>query len=237
MKDFSNDTEAELISEYAAAEENGDLEKKTALTDEAFARMTAYLNGDLPVSEDESPLFFSFIKTFSKTGRVDVDMVAKRAEAKITPVLKEFDKTVGYDNIASLSGEKIEKNIAALEIFDRIDPFEKQDDKLICPQFEKALAVIDAVVLTDGDQPAEEQDREKESFKETVVETAKLKSYMRLCVYTEELTRDVYLDRLQFEIEKALVTLFMMEQTTDLALGESGVEDVRAAFEELLNLL
>ena len=237
MTDFSNGTESELISEYAAAEENGDQEKKTALTDEAFARMTAYLNGDLPVSEDESPLFFSFIKTFSKTGRIDLDMLAKRAEAKITPVLKEFDKTVGLDNIASLSSEKIEENIAALDGFDKIDPFEKRDGGLVFPQFEKALAVIDAVVLTDGDQPAEEQDREKAAFKETVVETAKLKAYMRLCVYDEELTRDVYLDRLQFEIEKALITLFMMEQTTDLAEGKNSVEDVHAAFEELLNLL
>jgi len=237
MKDFSNETEANLITEYAAAEKDGDQEKKTALMDEAFTRMTAYLDGDLPVSEDESPLFFSFIRTFSKTGRVDLDMLAKRAEAKITPVLKEFDKTVGYDNISSLSGEKIEENIAALERFDRIDPFEKQDDRLVYPQFEKALAVIDAVVLTDGDQPAEEQESEKASFKETVVETAKLKAYLRLCVYAEELTRDVYLNRLQFEIEKALITLFMMEQTTDLALGKNSVEDVHAAFEELLNLL
>ncbi len=237
MKDFSNDTEAELISEYTAAEKDNDQEMKAALTDEASARMTAYLDGNLPVSEDESPLFFSFIKTFSKTGRVDVDMLAKRAEAKITPVLKEFDKTAGYDNIAALSAEKIEENINALEGFDKIDPFEKQDGRLLYPQFEKALAVIDAVVLTDGDRPAEEQEREKASFKETVVETAKLKAYLRLCVYIEELTRDVYLNRLQFEIEKALVTLFMMEQTTDLALGKNSVEDVHAAFEELLNLL
>ena len=62
MKDFSNDTEAELISEYAAAEKDGDQERKTALTDEASARMVAYLDGNLPVSEDESPLFFR--KTF-----------------------------------------------------------------------------------------------------------------------------------------------------------------------------
>ena len=219
MSDFSDETEATLISEYAAAEKNGDQEKKTALMDEAFARMSAYLGGDMPVSEDESPLFFSFIKAFSKTGRVDLDMLAKRAEAKITPVLKEFDKTVGYDNIASLSAGKIGENIAALEGFDKIDPFEKRDDALVYPQFEKALTVIDAVVLTDGDQPAAEQEQEKAAFKETVVETAKLKAYMRLCVYSEELTRDVYLDRLQFEIEKALITLFMMEQTTDLASG------------------
>ena len=237
MSDFSDETEANLISEYAAAEKNGDQEKITALTDEAFARMTAYLDGDMPVSEDESPLFFSFIRAFSKTGRVDLDMLAKRAEAKITPVLKEFDKTAGYDNIASLSAEKIEENIAALEGFDTTDPFEKRDEKLIYPQFEKALTVIDAVVLTDGDQPAAEQEQEKAAFKETVVETAKLKAYMRLCVYPEELTREVYLDRLQFEIEKALITLFMMEQTTDLAAGKNSVEDVHAAFEELLNLL
>ncbi|MBO4644880.1 MAG: hypothetical protein J5716_09770, partial [Alphaproteobacteria bacterium] len=151
--DFSEKNEQELIAEYAAAKEANDTATITALQNEAFTRFTAYLAGDLPIAEDESPLFFSFIRTFSKTDNVDLNLSAKKAEAKITPFLKEFDKTVGLDRLADLSAEKIEENIAALEDFDTIDPFEKQDDKLIYPQFEKALKVISAVVLTDGDQP------------------------------------------------------------------------------------
>ena len=235
--DFSQKTEQELISEYAAAQEQKDVHRMEMLQNEAFARLNAYLAGELPIAEDESPLFFGFIKTFSKTDNVDLSLAAKKSEAKITPLLKEFDKTVGLDDLSALSAEKIEENIGALEAFDSIDPFEKQNEKLVYPQFEKVLKVLNAVVLTDGDQPAEQQEQETAAFKETIVETAKLKAYMRLCVYINEVTQDVYLNQVLFEMEKALVTLFMMEQTKELASDKTDVEGVQAAFENLLNLL
>ncbi len=235
--DFSQKTEQELISEFAAAQEQNDTQQINAVQNEAFIRLTAYLNGELPVSEDESPLFFGFIKTFSKTNNVELNLLAKKSEAKISPLLKEFDKTVGLDGLASLSAEKIEENIGALEDFDAIDPFEKKNDTLVYPQFEQVLRVIDAVVFTDGDQPAQQQEQQSDVFKETIVETAKLKAYMRLCIYADEITQDIYLNQVLFEMEKALVTLFMMEQTTELALNKTDVEGVEAAFDKLLNLL
>ena len=233
--DFSEKTEQELIAEYAAAKELSDTRQIEALQNEASARLTAYLSGDLPVAEDESPLFFGFIKTFSKTEDADLNLLVKKAEAKITPLLKAFDETIGLDGLADLSAEKIEENISTLEDFDTIDPFEMQDGKLLYPQFKNALKVISAVVLTDEDQPAEQQ--ESETFKETIVETAKLKAYIRLCVYGDELTQDLYLDQVRFEIEKALVTLFMMEQTTELVEDKTDVAGIEAAFEKLLTLL
>ena len=235
--DFAEKTEQELIAEYVSAKESNDTQQIEALQNEAFTRLTAYLAGELPVAEDESPLFFSFVRTFSKTDNVDLNLSAKKAEAKITPFLKAFDKTIGLDRLADLSAEKIEKNIAALEDFDTIDPFETQDGKSLYPQFENARKVIDAVVLMDDDLPVEQQEQESETFKETIVETAKLKAYMRLCVYGEELTQKLYLDQLQFEIEKALVTLFMMEQTTELIKDQTDVEGVQKAFEKLVETL
>lgn len=235
--ELSEKTEQELIAGYAAAKDSNDAAQITAFQNEAFSRLTAYLGGKLPVAEDESPLFFGFIRTFSKTDNVELNLSAKKAEAKITPFLKAFDKTTGLDALAGLSAEKIEDNIAALEDFDTIDPFEKTDGKLLYPQFENALKVISAVVLTDGDEPAEQQERESETFKETIVETAKLKAYMRLCVFGGDLTQDLYLDQVRFEIEKALVTLFMMEQSTQLAEDKTDPDGVRAAFEKLLELL
>ena len=235
--DFSQKTEQELISEFAAAREQNDAQQIEAVQNEAFNRLTAYLNGDLPIAEDESPLFFSFIKTFSKTDNADLNLLAKKSEAKVTPLLKEFDKTVGLDGLASLSAEKIEENIEALEDFDTINPFEKQNGELVYPQFEPVLKVINAVVLTDDDKPVEQQEEQSEIFKETIVETSKLKAYMRLCIYADEITQDIYLNQVMFEMEKALITLFMMEQTTELALDKTDVEGVQAAFEKLLNLL
>lgn len=235
--DFSQKTEQELISEFAAAREQNDAQQIEAVQNEAFNRLTAYLNGDLPVAEDESPLFFSFIKAFSKTDNADLNLLAKKSEAKVTPLLKEFDKTVGLDGLASLSAEKIEENIETLEDFDTINPFEKQNGELVYPQFEPVLRVINAVVLTDDDKPVEQQEEQSEIFKETIVETSKLKAYMRLCIYADEITQDVYLNQVMFEMEKALITLFMMEQTKELALDKTDVEGVQAAFESLLSLL
>lgn len=235
--DFSQKTEQELISEFAAAREQNDTQQIEAVQNEAFIRLTAYLNGDLPVAEDESPLFFSFIKAFSKTDNADLNLLAKKSEAKVTPLLKEFDKTVGLDGLASLSAEKIEENIETLEDFDTINPFEKQNGELVYPQFEPVLRVINAVVLTDDDKPVEQQEEQSEIFKETIVETSKLKAYMRLCIYADEITKDTYLNQVMFEMEKALITLFMMEQTKELALDKTDVEGVQAAFESLLSLL
>lgn len=235
--DFSQKTEQELISEFAAAREQNDTQQIEAVQNEAFIRLTAYLNGDLSVAEDESPLFFSFIKAFSKTDNADLNLLAKKSEAKVTPLLKEFDKTVGLDGLASLSAEKIEENIETLEDFDTINPFEKQNGELVYPQFEPVLRVINAVVLTDDDKPVEQQEEQSEIFKETIVETSKLKAYMRLCIYADEITQDVYLNQVMFEMEKALITLFMMEQTKELALDKTDVEGVQAAFESLLSLL
>lgn len=235
--DFSQKTEQELISEFAAAREQNDAQQIEAVQNEAFNRLTAYLNGDLPVAEDESPLFFSFIKAFSKTDNADLNLLAKKSEAKVTPLLKEFDKTVGLDGLASLSAEKIEENIEALEDFDTINPFEKQNGELVYPQFEPVLRVINAVVLTDDDKPVEQQEEQSEIFKETIVETSKLKAYMRLCIYADEITQDIYLNQVMFEMEKALITLFMMEQTKELALDKTDVEGVQVAFESLLSLL
>lgn len=235
--DFSDKTELELVAEYAQARDRNDQPMMQQLQKEAFQRLESYLAGELFVPEDESPAFFSFIKTFCKTGNVDLDMLSKKAEAKITPFLKEFDRATGFNALARLSSEKVEENIAALEDFDTTDPFETTPDGLLYPQFQKVLNVMNAVVLTDDDGNPETSADEAETFKETIIETAKLKTYMRLCVYTEELTQELYLKQLRFEMEKALITLFMMEQTMDLVSDKTTPEEIDKAFEKLIELL
>ena len=232
--DFSDKTELELISQYAQARDQNDQPTMLEIQKAASERLESYLAGELFVPEDESPAFFSFIKSFCKTGDVGLDMLSKKAEAKITPFLKEFDRTTGFNALTRLSPEKVEENIAALEDFDTIDPFEKTEDGLLYPQFQKVANVMDAVVLTDDEGNEKDVGDETESFKETIVETAKLKAYTRLCVYTEELTQEIYLKQLRFEMEKALVTLFMMEQTTGLVSGETIQEDIEKAFDKLI---
>lgn len=234
---LSDKTELEIITAYAAAKEQNDTKTIFASEAEALTRLQAYLAGKLSVAEDESPMFFSFVKTFSKTKNVELNLASKKAEAKITPLLKEYDKTVGLDGLSELSAEKVEENIAVLDRFDTFNPFEKKDGELIYPQFQNALKIIEAVELTENDRPVENRERETEAFKETIVETAKLKTYMRLCIYGKTITQDVYLNALRFQIEKALVTLFVMEQTTGLALNQNSVEDVEASFQKLLDLL
>ncbi len=96
--------------------------------------------------------------------------------------------------------------------------------------------MLDNVEIVDDDGNADAESGE--SFKETVVETARIKTYMRLCVSEAEITRETYLDLLQAEMEKALVVLFMMDKTSDaLPLDAAKVEQIHSEFQKLLDVL
>lgn len=236
--DFSQKTESDLIAERSAllAQPTVDASAVRALESEAVKRLNAYLAGAEEIDSDDAPLFYGFIKVFSETDDAALRLCAKKAEAKITPLLKRFDRDAGFDDLADLTAETVERNIADLDSFERIDPFEHADGKLVLPQFAAVERVLDNVEIVDDDGNADAESGE--SFKETVVETARIKTYMRLCVSETEITRETYLDLLQAEMEKALVVLFMMDKTSDaLPLDAAKVEQIHSEFQKLLDVL
>lgn len=237
---LADKTETALIAERSAvlAAPAVDENALRALEDEASRRLNAFLAGDIDVDIDESPSFYGFIKVFGETEHSDLRVLAKKAEAKITPALKQFDHAAGYDNLAKITPEEIERNITDLDGFERIDPFERDaDGKFVFEQFAPVFKVLSNVEIVDDDDDSVSE--LNETFVETVLETARMKTYMRLCVSDHEITRQDYLTELQFEMEKAVVVLFVMDKTSgiDFPLDAAQVGKVHKEFQKLIDVL
>ncbi len=237
---FADKTETALIAERSAvlAAPAVDENALHALEDEAARCLNAYLAGGADVDVDESPLFYGFIKVFGETENADLRVLAKKAEAKITPVLKQFDHMAGYDNLAKISPEEIERNITDLDGFERIDPFKRDaDGKFAFEQFAPVFKVLSNVEIVDDDDGAVSE--LNETFMETVLETARMKTYMRLCVSDREITQQDYLSELQFEMEKAVVVLFVMDKTSgvEFPMDAAQVGKIHQEFQKLIDVL
>lgn len=236
---LTNKTEAELIAEYAAVrgDSGAPPDRVSLLEAEAARRLEDFLKGEAETQAAESPLFFSFIKVFGETGNPGLKMLAKKAEVKITPLLKEFDRIAGYEDLAKVSAGDIERNIAVLDGFDGLDPFERgADGEMVYPRFEKIEKLTDTVeILDDDDMPSGDA---ADMLKSTVLEAARLKTYMRLCVSTDEITQTVYLNTLQTEMELALATLFLMDKSVvEYPLGKKEAEKLYEEFQKLISTL
>lgn len=237
---FSDKTETALIAERSAilASPSVDENALRLLENEVARRLDSFLSGETEIEPEDAPMFYSFMKVFGETENTDLRLCAKKAEAKITPVLKQFDHLAGYDNLSKITAEEIERNLADLDCFEQINPFERDlSGRLVFPQFERVLKVMDNVEIVDDDDTALPADS-GETFKETVLETARVKTYMRLCVSDTEITREYYLDMLQTEMEKALIILFVMDKSAvDFPLDSAQAGKIHQEFQKLLDVL
>ena len=143
---FSDKTETALIAERSAilASPSVDENALRLLENEAARRLDSFLSGETEIEPEDAPMFYSFMKVFGETENTDLRLCAKKAEAKITPVLKQFDHLAGYDNLSKITAEEIERNLADLDCFEQINPFERDlSGRLVFPQFERVLKVMD----------------------------------------------------------------------------------------------
>ena len=240
---FSDETETTLLAQRSMIlpAPSVDAKQLALLEGEVKHRLELFLKGDLEVDPQESPLFYSFIKVFSETDDPDLKMCAKKAEAKIIPLLKQFDQSAGYEQLMKVSPEEMERNLSDLDGFEKINPFECDDQgRLIFTQFRLVKKVLDNVEITDDENTSTlDAGEANETFQETILETARLKTYMRLCVSCSEITQADYLDTLQMEMEKALVILFVMDKTSEVKYPLDGfqAEKIHNEFKKLIDTL
>lgn len=235
--DFSDRTETELVAARAVLLKMAQPGELECLEAEASNRLNAFLDGTTVPEVSEAPAFFSFIKVFGETENPGLKMLTKKAEVKVIPVLKEFDRIAGYEDLGKITAEEIGRNIAVLDRFDETDPFERgADGEMVYPQFEKIEKLTDVVEILDDDgTPSADA---ADMLKSTILEAAKLKTYMRLCVSFDEITRRAYLEALQSEMELALVTLFLMDKSVaDYPLGKQEAQKLHEEFKKLINTL
>ena len=214
--------EQDLVAEYKKARKNGDASRAAALETAAMKRLDDFLNDDNPADSDDSPLFFSFIHAFSETDNVDLKLNCKKAEAKLLPMLKEFDNEMGFDSKEPVSSEILERNLNDLDAFERQDVSKN-------PMFGQIYKLMGKIEQIDDDgNPLDSAD-----LAETITDAGKLKTYLRLCLNLDKITSEAYFETLLEEMEKTLITLFVM----DTAGSSFDENEVRAEFEKLLDAI
>ena len=214
--------EQDLIAERKKAAEHNDAARLAALETAALKRLDDFLTDENPVDSDDAPFFFAFIRAFSDTHNADLKLCAKKAEAKLLPILKEFDREVGFDFHEPVSSAVLERNLNDLEAFERQDVSKN-------PIFGQIYDLMGKISLTDDDGNADDS----ADLAESITDAGKLKTYLRLCLNLDKITSETYFATLLEEMERLLVTLFVMDKAGD-SLDEN---EMRAEYEKLLNAI
>lgn len=214
--------EQDLIAERKKAAEHNDAARLAALETAALKRLDDFLTDENPVDSDDAPFFFAFIRAFSDTSNADLKLCAKKAEAKLLPILKEFDREVGFDFHEPVSSAVLERNLNDLEAFERQDVSKN-------PMFGQIYDLMGKISLTDDDGNADDS----ADLAESITDAGKLKTYLRLCLNLDKITAETYFATLLEEMERLLVTLFVMDKAGD-SLDEN---EMRAEYEKLLNAI
>ena len=219
---LSGNTPAELAALYQNALEKNDSDAARHIERESFKRLNDFLDGSLAVDVDESPYWLTFARALSQSADVDLKMAAKKAEVKLVPLLKEFDADVGFDFSDRVDEATLERNLTDLDAFEKIDPFEREDFRQILKLIQKiSLSTDDGTVYKTAD------------FQQDVLKSAQMKSFLRLCLNLDKITSETYFATLLEEMERLLVTLFVMDKAGD-SLDEN---EMRAEYEKLLNAI
>ena len=214
--------EQDLIAERKKAAEHNDAARLAALETAALKRLDDFLTDENPVDSDDAPFFFAFIRAFSDTSNADLKLHAKKAEAKLLPILKEFDREVGFDFHEPVSSAVLERNLNDLEAFERQDVSKN-------PMFGQIYDLMGKISLTDDDGKVDDS----ADLAESITDAGKLKTYLRLCLNLDKITAETYFATLLEEMERLLVTLFVMDKAGD-SLDEN---EMRAEYEKLLNAI
>lgn len=217
-----NATPKEMASAYVKTK-NADVKKK--LETEAGRRIAAFLNDKLPVDEDDSPFWLTFLRVFSKTPNVDLNLSAKKAEAKLMPLLIEFDRKTGIDYTNPVTVEQITANL------DRIDELEKQNP-LERPEFGQIKKIFDSSQMIDDDGNIIENN----TLADDILDSAKLKTGLRLCLNSANIIEETYFAELKAETESLLLSLLLAEES-EKGLDPAREEEIRNEFQKFLDVI
>ena len=128
----------------------------------------------------------------------------------------------GYGVLIDISENTITASKGA---FEKINPFERED-------FGQILKLIRKISLSTDDGTT----YETADFLEDVLEAAQLKSFLRLCLNLDKITKELYFFVLKRETEAFLMTLLLAENA-EKAFETASQEEVEAEFEKFLDAI
>lgn len=201
-----------------------DAEKK-ALETEAAKRFNAFLNDELSVDEDDSPFWLTMLRAFSRTDDVALKLAAKKAEAKLMPLLIEFDATTGIDFSQPLTAEQLDANLDKIDEFEKLNPLDR-------PEFGQIKKIFDSSQILDDDGNVIENN----TLADDILDSAKLKTCLRLCLNSANITPEAYFSELKAVAESLLLSLFLAEQS-EKGLDPDKEEEIRNEFQNFLDAI
>lgn len=226
--------ELRRLKKKLSAEKTQETQKQLAeLNSYAVSKIHAYLNNAFDITETDSPFFLAFIETFGKDNAGKLNDFAREAAAKLKPELEAFDEQNGYTGLKGVPESTMLKNMDALEKFEQINPFVSENGRLKYPEFQKAAKVLKAVKIT-GNDGRNLDEKEQREFRTTMLETARLETYLRLFGEKDGLTENNYLQNLREILEINLVNLLITDKIIkEYPLSEKNKKKLYESFERL----
>ena len=224
-----------FLNQRKALSNKGDTEGLKALEQEASGAVRAFLDGKIGADTDRAPLFYSFLKTFSQTDNPDLKKDCDKALIKIQPYLDQFDKENGLTRLDDLSKNVIEHNLDALSVFEQLYPFEmKKENQLKFPIFSDLFRLTNSIDITDDKGQVTDQAHAR--FVDTLIDAARLQTFMKLSISVNKITEDIYLDDLRQNMEVGLVSMFVIDRIpSDRPIDEETKDLIQAEYQKLLN--
>lgn len=215
----------------------GDSEGLAVLDSEALNYIKDVLEGKFLPETETSPLFYSFFTSFSQTGNAGLKTACKQALLRLQPLLDKFDAENGLDRTEKLDTEILNRNLAALNAFEQINPFELDNDgQLKFSEFSDLFLLTNNIDITDSS--GRKSDSAHTKFLETLIESARLKTFMKLSLQPEEATQEIYLSELRWNMEKDLVLMFVVEHVNiKEGFSEKTKDLIEEEYQKLLHIV
>ena len=215
-------TPKELAVAYVKATDEAE---RKALEAEAGRRFNAFLNDELSVDEDDSPFWLTMLRAFSKSDDVALKLAAKKAEAKLMPLLTEFDAATGIDFSQPVTAEQINANLDKIDEFEKLNPLDR-------PEFGQIKKIFDSSQIVDNDGNVIENN----TLADDILDSAKLKTCLRLCLNSANITQETYFAELKAVAESLLLSLILAEES-EKGLDPDKEEEIRNEFQKFLDAI
>lgn len=224
-----------FLNRHKSLTDAADKDGLASLEQEAFVHIREFLNGEIAAETNTAPLFYSFFRTFSQTENADLKAACEAAVEKVKPYLDDFDEENGLTRLDDLSKSLLEHNLTALSVFEQLDPFElKKEDRLRFPEFSDLFRLTNNIDITDDN--GQVSDQAHTDFINTLIDAARLQTFMKLSVSADKITEDVYLNDLRQNMEIGLVSMFVIDRIpADRTLSDETKDQLQAEYQKLLN--
>lgn len=225
-----------FLKQHKEFSDAGDMAALAGLEEQALTHTHEFLNGEIAAEPETAPLFYSFFRTFSDTKNKDLKTACEKALEKVQPFLNQFDEENGLTRLDDLTKSVVEHNLAALSVYEQLNPFETTGKGLKFSEFEDLFRLTNEIDIIDSNGINNKQAHT--DFVETLIDTAKLQTFLSQSLSDKKIDEQIYLSDLRRNMEKDLVLMFAADK---IPVGEP-IDDetknkIEAEYQKLLETI